>query len=101
MQAKAGPAPDPPRREAVSGLRRHRQENDAGGRHIFISTFGAAGASAPPAVTATMPPDPTTRTAPDTAQTMPMSGSDYAGKSACRMTGIEIFDLLETPDFPA
>jgi hypothetical protein len=48
-----------------------------------------------------MPPDPTTRTAPDMAQIMSMSGSDYAGKSACRMIGIEIVDLLETPDFPA
>jgi hypothetical protein len=46
------------------------------------------------------PPDPTTRTAPDTAQTMSMSGSDYAGKSACRMIGIKIFDLLDTPDLP-
>jgi hypothetical protein len=40
-------------------------ENDVGGRRL-LSAFGAGGASAPPAVAAAMPPDPTTRTAPDT-----------------------------------
>jgi len=35
----------------------------------------------PPSVTATVPSDPTKRTVPDTAQTMLISGSDYAARA--------------------
>jgi hypothetical protein len=51
-------------------------ENDTGVRRL-LSAFGAGGTSAPPAVTAAMPLDPTTRTASDTGLS-----SNYARKMA-------------------
>src|SRR6516164_8792999 len=50
-------------------------ENDTGVRRL-LSAFGAGGTSVPPAVTAAIPPDPTTRTAPDTGHELELRTQD-------------------------
>lgn len=97
LQAKSGPAPEQPRREAAWGLRRHCRQRTT------LAVGASSARSAPPARqpsgnTATMLRRNDTRRA--RRVSTDTSGSDPVGKTPIAWNGIETSGLLDAPGAP-